>query len=154
MSLKLFSATFFRVLAAVAACFALAAAMGCSSSSGTLEEYYDAHPEEWQKESQIAENDLNRDVYSGFSVEVKGNNVTWTFQLNYDFSEIDAETQKTVLSGADEYFRNSQSTSDMMEAIKATEEATKINGITNTIVYADNTGREIISVTYDANGIV
>ena len=42
----------------------------------------------------------------------------------------------------------------MMEAIKATEEATKINGITNTIVYADNTGREIISVTYDANGIV
>ena len=128
--------------------------MGCSSSSGTLEEYYDAHPEEWQKESQIAENGLNRDVYSGFSVEVKGNNVTWTFQLNYDFSEIDAETQKTVLSGADEYFRNSQSTSDMMEAIKATEEATKINGITNTIVYADNTGREIISVTYDANGIV
>ena len=102
----------------------------------------------------MAENGLNRDVYSGFSVEVKGNNVTWTFQLNYDFSEIDAETQKTVLSGADEYFRNSQSTSDIMEAIKATEEATKINGITNTIVYADNTGREIISVTYDANGIV
>lgn len=154
MRLKVFTAQLFKMAAVVAACFALCAALGCSSSPTTLEEYYDAHPAELQKETQDFENSLPSDTFSGSSVEIKENHIIMTGQLTFNFSELDAETQQTMVSAVNEYLNDSTNVASMSQAAKDTEDATGIDGITISIVYTDNTGRLITSATYSSDGIV
>ena len=154
MSPKPFTAAFFKVLAAVAACFALCAAIGCSSAPATLEAYYDAHPADLQKEIQDFESSLPSDTFSGSNVEVKDNHIIMTGELNFDFSTLDDQTQQKMLSAVSEYLTSSENTEMLSDAVKNTENATGISGITLTIAYTDNAGRDLVSQTYDSQGIV
>ena len=131
----------------------LGTAVGCSKTPATLEEYYDVHPDQLQKEVDDFKNSLSSDDFSDSSLTVSGNRIKMTGVMNFNLDEVDTDTKQLIISTLEDYLNDLGSARQMAAAVKDTESITGIKGITLTMIYADNRGRELASITYDANGI-
>ena len=154
MSFAATSSKFLRGLFLAVLGILLVGAVGCTKAPETLEEYYEIHPDQLQKEIDDFESGLSGGDFAGSSVEVKGNEVVMTAALNMDFNDLDAETMDFLIATVEESIASSGTYDDMSTAVKNTEEATGIEGIKITIAYTDKNGTPLASASFDANGAV
>lgn len=124
-------------------CLAFAA---CSKAPETLEEFMNQNPDIQQDvEESVSATD-------GLSVEVKGNNITY----RYDMSKLEGITEESIKTDdvkkalTDSLASAGDTYKDVCSGL---EESTKVSGITCTVEYCFK-DEVLVNSTFDANGVV